>query len=417
MISLKITKWLNNQKKKNKLSVKIINLNKIDKWTYDNDTISHKSKKFFKIIGIKVLSNFYKTSWDQPIIKQNEVGVLGIIKDKKSKKYLLQAKVEPGNINKLQLAPSVQATKSNYTGVHGGLKVPYIDYFLKTKKKINFNQSEQGFRYYKKFNSNILINNIKNFKKASNYYWFTKKEIMFLLKKKNIINMDTISVLSTSLKKKTKDFPVNKFKNIKLWIKILNNKYYIKTKIIKLNQLKDWIISNTNIKHKKLKHFSILGISVKTSKREINNWEQPIIKGKPMAFAGIIKSKINETDHYLFRYLLKPGLKKSVFGCTINTSDISIYKKRKLNQFEKIFFSRKERQNVIYENILSDEGGRFYHCQIKYNISFVNYEKIKTLPKNYIWISYNQVIDMIKEKRLDIESRLLFACDNIKNLK
>ena len=43
-----------------------------------------------------------------------------------------------------------------------------------------------------------------------------------------------------------------------------------------------------------------------------------------------IKSKINETDHYLFRYLLKPGLKKSVFGCTIHSSDISIYNKKKL---------------------------------------------------------------------------------------
>ena len=119
MISQKIIKWLDKQKKKHILSVKIINLSQIDKWNYNSSLIYHKSKKFFKIVAIKVVSNFYKHKWDQPIIIQNEIGILGIIKNQKTKKYLLQAKVEPGNINNLQLAPTVQATKSNYSRVHG----------------------------------------------------------------------------------------------------------------------------------------------------------------------------------------------------------------------------------------------------------------------------------------------------------
>ena len=61
-------------------------------------------------------------NWDQPIIIQNEKGILGILKDSVKNKYLLQAKVEPGNKNRLQLSPTVQATKSNYQRVHGGKK-------------------------------------------------------------------------------------------------------------------------------------------------------------------------------------------------------------------------------------------------------------------------------------------------------
>ena len=73
---------------------------------------------------------FYKKkNWDQPIIVQKEIGILGILK--KNNKYLLQAKFEPGNINKIQISPTVQATKSNYTQVHGGKKVPFLNYFLK----------------------------------------------------------------------------------------------------------------------------------------------------------------------------------------------------------------------------------------------------------------------------------------------
>ena len=37
--------------------------------------------------------------------------------------------MEPGNINKVQLSPTVQATKSNYTRVHGGKAIKYLNFF------------------------------------------------------------------------------------------------------------------------------------------------------------------------------------------------------------------------------------------------------------------------------------------------
>ena len=80
MISQKITKWLKKQGKKHLLKVKIINLSKLNNWKFNKIKIYHQSKKFFQIVGIKVISNFYKNNWDQPIIIQNEVGILGIIK-------------------------------------------------------------------------------------------------------------------------------------------------------------------------------------------------------------------------------------------------------------------------------------------------------------------------------------------------
>ena len=52
MISSKIKRWFLNQKRKHKLKVKIIDINNIKGWILDRDKIYHKSKKFFKIIGI-----------------------------------------------------------------------------------------------------------------------------------------------------------------------------------------------------------------------------------------------------------------------------------------------------------------------------------------------------------------------------
>ena len=148
-----------------------------------------------------------------------------------------------------------------------------------------------------------------------------------------------------------------------------------------------------------------------------------LLKAKVLLLPRFIQTKINNTDHYLCRYILKPGLKRSVIGCTINTSDISEYNKNNtLNKIDKKFYKdffiyKKNNTNIIFDNVLSDEGGRFYQCQVRCMISFVNFKNITTIPDNYVWLSYNQIVEMIRNKRVDIESRLLFACNNIDQIQ
>ena len=172
-----ILKWLYNQRKKHFLKVKKINLLKLRKWKFNKKEIYHESKKFFKIVGVRIQSNFYKKkNWDQPIIVQNEIGILGVIKNTKTNKYLLQAKVEPGNINKIQISPTVQATRSNYSRIHGGKNIPYLKYFRKKNKNFSL-QTEQAFRYFNKKNSNIVSYVSKKIDLDDRFRWFSKKEI------------------------------------------------------------------------------------------------------------------------------------------------------------------------------------------------------------------------------------------------
>ena len=56
---------------------------------------------------------------------------------------LMQAKIEPGNVNCVQISPTIQATKSNFTQVHGG-KLPLT--------KITTNGTKM---FVKKFKKNI----------------------------------------------------------------------------------------------------------------------------------------------------------------------------------------------------------------------------------------------------------------------
>ena len=422
MINKNFQKWFKLQKKNNKIKVKIKKLDNLNNWYISKDSIFHESKKFFKIIGIDVKSNLIGKNWDQPIIVQNELGILGIIKDKKKERYLLQAKVEPGNKNKLQLSPTVQATKSNYTRIHGGKKIPFLSFFI-NKKKNFISQSEQGYRYLFKFNYNSLVETKKSIKIFDNFYWFSKEDLIKLVKIKNILNMDTISVFSSFISKNKTDFPLISMQKINKWIKIKDKVFNLKIKIKPLINLKNWIVKSDRIRHKKNRHFSVIGININANKREVKVWDQPIIKGKEMAFAGFLIKEFNKTNHYLCRYNKKPGLKKSTLSCSVNTSDLKNYNSsNNLENFEKkilkdFFFNKKKKLKSIYDNILSDEGGRFFNCEIRYKaLQLNNNTKIK-IPHNYIWISQNQMIEMISKKRIDIEARLLFGCINIDKIK
>ena len=133
--------------------------------------------------------------------------------------------MEPGNINKCQLSPTVQATKSNYTKVHNGKDIPYLNFFLNNKKIkeiFKIKQTEQGLRYYNKKNYNILLDDTKKIiKKLPNFYWINKKELKYLISKNNIINMDTLSIFSCAINKKKDDDPIIKISKI---FKFINSK-------------------------------------------------------------------------------------------------------------------------------------------------------------------------------------------------
>ena len=130
-----IVQWLQDKSASYMGSAEEIGIKNLQKWSVDPVTgdIHHESGKFFSIIGIKVAAAAGREvlGWTQPMIKQQECGILGILCQKKNgvRHYLLYAKFEPGNMPKIQLSPTLQATSSNLKQVHGGRKPLFAEYF------------------------------------------------------------------------------------------------------------------------------------------------------------------------------------------------------------------------------------------------------------------------------------------------
>ena len=190
-------KWFT---EKVKTKSKLINLNKVEGWSLDNDNnVFHKSGQFFKLKGVKVtgVSNREVKSWSQPILTQKHGGVLAFIarqnKDK-TIQFLIEAKLEPGDDGILKISPSFQATQSNMNRAHGGKRPKFFDIVIKQKgsELVYFTiHNEEGARFWKKSNWNVIVK-LKNPKDkritGNNYKWVSLSQIKKLALKDRITN-------------------------------------------------------------------------------------------------------------------------------------------------------------------------------------------------------------------------------------
>jgi oxidase EvaA len=408
-----IIQWLQERQKSIFFEVKEIPLSKLDEWHYDQDQGSwvHQSGNFFSIRGIEVKTDFGSVKhWNQPIISQPEIGILGILSKRieGKRKYLMQVKMEPGNINILQISPTVQATKSNYAQVHKGKKTNYLEYFtnpMNSKTLIDLLQYEQGGRFYRKLNRNMLMDIEEDIPLLEDYCWMTSEEIGLLLKIDNIVNMDSRSVFSCLLKKDEDENPIHTESAILNRLSKIKTHYHLETKWIALDKLKDWRFGNDLIEHKNKKYFSVIGVETTAGNREVKNWKQPILKETNIGLSGFIIKEMNKTMHYLAQVLFEAGKKSVKFAPTVQCSD---YKNR--GGSVKYLGLLLNGGKILYDKIQSEEGGRFYHFQNRNMI--VQIEDDIEIGDHFIWLTYNQIIDLIAQGYYNIEARTLMASWN-----
>ena len=201
--------WFEKKREQSDMVVEEVRINDLDKWNVDKESgnIHHDSKGFFEIIGIKVTNTFDrevgKQGWTQPIIGKNPGGILGLLMKKINgvSHYLVQAKAEPGNIGKLQLSPTLQATTSNLLKAHGGIRPLFAEYFDEPKNaKIIYGkwQSEDGGRFHLKSNFNMIVEVDENeqLQIPDSYIWVTLFQIKQLLKIENFVGPHIRGIIS-----------------------------------------------------------------------------------------------------------------------------------------------------------------------------------------------------------------------------
>ncbi len=415
--------WLEEIRNLNQYHVEKIRFNQMEDWSFHDATgnLRHESGGFFEIKGINVTTNWGNVkTWSQPIIVQDEIGILGILLkyNKGIPYFLLQAKFEPGNINGAQLSPTVQATKSNYSKVHGGSDVTYLEHFSDfTAKKVIVDQlqSEQGSRFLRKRNRNIIIEIDKDIELVENFVWVSLYQIIELLKLDNIVNMNTRSVLAGFLSFNIKSIrkqnnSVHNINQIISWITQQKTFFELKLNEIPLNSVEDWEIDESQIRHKNNKYFSIVPLNVSIKGREVENWTQPILEPKQAGLCAFIVKKISGTWHFLVQAKVECGNIDIVeLAPTVQCLNDNYENSLHLLPFLDFVLNEGPKQ-ATFDSMLSEEGGRFYCEENRNMIIKVTDNFANDIPRNYIWMTLNQLNQFLKfNNYLNVQSRTLIS--------
>lgn len=431
--------WIELRNREVQVDVKMIPFCEMDGWYVDEEgSLRHNSGRFFTIQGIHVDTDYGDVhNWDQPIINQPEIGYLGILtKEINGTLYfLMQAKIEPGNVNCVQISPTLQATKSNYTQVHKGKKPAYLEYFVNVKPEnvlLDQLQSEQGARFLRKRNRNIIIKVDEEIDLLPDFRWMTLGQIKEFMHHDNMVNMDTRTVLSgieyidyitplTNLSNLS-DFGRDLLKSARTqegahtmpqilsWLSGLKSRYDLFVSNKPIDKLEGWHRSETEIANNDNKYFRIIGVRVSISNREVTSWCQPLVQPMQQGLCAFVIKKINGVLHFLVQAKLECGnfdvmeLAPTVQCLTGNIDD---YPERP--DFVDYVLNAKKNQ-ILYDTLQSEEGGRFFKEQNRNMIIEADDDFSLQVSDRFIWMTLHQINNFLKfNNYLNIQARSILS--------
>jgi dTDP-4-dehydro-6-deoxy-alpha-D-glucopyranose 2,3-dehydratase len=408
--SKSILNWINDRNSNLKVDITKITLEKCNPWLYDAKTgiIRNEIGSFFSISGIQLRDKKGQIIHEQPVIIQDEIGFLGILccEIDGVMHFLMQAKIEPGNVNKIQLSPTIQATKSNFTQKHGGKRPEFLDYFLNPTPEsiiVDQIQSEQSSRFYKKRNRNVITKIDKPMDEPPTHRWMTIGQIKKLMRYDNIVNMDTRTVIScipyvfmeksdifkseftspilnsmlADIDKKALHSIFQNFNNYKMF-----NEQQVN--FIDLFSLKNWSMKDNEFTFHDSFPFSVIFCDIAIEGREVKQWKQPLFKSNGKGTFGLLTCIDNNESKFLVKVAPEIGcFDKAELGPTVQDDPFS---NSVDNHVSCLFYEKLKNQSNIYIDVmLSEEGGRFYHEENRNVIIEINKTDLLDIPSGYFW--------------------------------
>lgn len=441
--------WLDERAECQRLTVSRIPFSELDQWYFhpDDGRLAHRSGRFFSIEGLEVTtSDGWRRNWIQPIIVQPEVGLLGVVVRQIDGVLhaLVQAKAEPGNINSVQLSPTVQATRSNFTGVHQGKSVRLIEYFDGTwpsRILVDVLQSEQGGWFLRKRNRNIVVEIFEDVPEHPNFRWLTIAELRAMLYRDNVVNMDLRTVLAcipTRVEPDAVDDTLAGRPESRFETRLLHSMLGPGSRVHNMNSLLSWIsdmrtrreftqrvrplaaIESSGwrsrddvIEREDEKHFTIFGVSVSTSDREITSWTQPLLSPSSHGLLALLVKNIDGTLHALVQMRTEAGafdvaeLAPTVHCQPHNYADAPA-------EFQPPYLAYVQdapRSQVRYDAWHSEEGGRFYRNQNRYVLLEVPEDFDDSPTPDYRWMTFDQITYLLGHSHyVNIQLRTIVAC-------
>lgn len=369
-------------------------------------------------------------------------------------RWLIQAKSEPGSIPYAQAAPTVQATESNYKRKHGGKATRHLEHFLVPNSGTGHpiwhssaKNSEQGSKFWQKFNRNIVIElpsdaaeslQLNAFEK-----WIPANALKAGLEASNLVNTDLRSVVVTSnwslllhagevpfaspssscdeawaswraacalsyAKGRTR--PISEFQKV-LWAKRKNDLSF-ETEEVPIRPfvrngtqppLPGWKYTTAGEmvqdSQNPSRFHDVICLETTTESREVTRWSQPFLRGAQVIHSSLLlrlHPEGNEELQCFLRRSIEPGLKQPEWGPSIQSDN------ELLTALDQAWIRRiQSGEGTMAQIEQTDEGGRFFQSRAVYTLVALSPEEGKAAQAweddaTGVWVNIKELEQIVQ---------------------
>jgi oxidase EvaA len=415
-----VLRWLEKRTHAHRFKVDRIPFAELADWSFGpGGNLAHRSGRFFSVQGLHIIqSEGPYPEWQQPIIVQPEIGILGILAKEFGGilHFLMQAKMEPGNSNLVQLSPTVQATRSNYTGVHRGARVKHLEYFTGLRRSrvlVDVLQSEHGTWFFRKSNRNTIVETDEDVPIDEDFIWLTLGQLGRLLLLDNVVNMDSRTVLGCAPIQRSESVAALSDAEVLSWFTAEQSRHEVCAKIIPLAQVADWNTGEWCIQHDKGLYFRVIAVRAEASNREVPYWSQPLLEPLGTPVAAFLMRRFHGVPHLLVHARVEGGFLRTVeLGPTVQCipqSHSHLPAEARPPFLDTVLNAHPDA--IRYSGVLSEEGGRFFHPEVQYLlIEATESQAPSDPPTGFQWVTLGQLESLAGHGHyVNIQARTLLS--------
>jgi oxidase EvaA len=400
-------------------------------WSFADGFLRHRTGGFFALGGLRVRARTPELDClEQLVILQPETAINGFVVRRRGGRaeVLFQGRVEPGNVDAMQLAPTVQSTEANYRRLHGGAATAFLEWFTGERAApILYDelQSEEATRYYGKYNRNVAVDASAHgdLPLPAAFRWYDKAAIAAFVLHSNVVNTDARSVLAGldwavladdgrpfahhaagtfgARLRTSYEAPPSRDEqtdaDVFAWLARLRVRSSARHDVVPIDELQNWIVEPDAIRERVREHgFCARQFAVRAVGREVSAWDQPLIDSDG---TGRLVLALQLRDG-LLRVLIAARHEIGFLEGVQGGASVTIVPGERANpddRVEAVLLAAiaSGRARVLHSCRQSEEGGRFWHDENDYEI--VEVDPGLELPASpfHRWLTLAQVRRLI----------------------
>jgi oxidase EvaA len=313
----------------------------------------------------------------------------------------------------------VQATRSNYSAVHRGSKVKYLDYFAGSRRGLvhaDVLQSEHGSWFYRKANRNMLVEVGEDTEVPldEDFCWLTLGQIGELLLRDNLVNMDARTVIACFPPAQPSPGALLTDAELQSWFTIERSRHDLDIRRIPLDEVEGWKRGEDVVERADGRYFRVVGVRVEAGNREVSGWDQPLIEPTSTGVTAFLYRRIGGIPHLLVNAKVEAGFLDTVeLAPTVqaNPGNWEHLPPADRPPFLELALDAPA-DRVRYAAVHSEEGGRFLNAESRY--LFIETDESQTpleLAPGYQWATPGQLGALTAHGHyVNVQARTLLSC-------